>query len=437
MIKMFITLQELRKRIYCKAKADKVWRFWGIYVHVCKLETIITAYNLAKKNDGAPGIDGVTFDMVEESGLEQFLKEIQASLMTKTYCPMRNRLKEIPKGNGKTRTIGVPTIRDRVVQGALKLIMEPIFEADFQEGSFGGRPKRSAHQAIDLVSHAINVKKSRIIDIDLKTYFDTVRHDKLLAKVAQRVQDTAILWLLKRMLKANGKIGLGQGSVLSPLLSNIYLNEIDKMLEKAKEVTRNGKYTRMEYARYLDDLIVLIDSYREGDWLVKAIPKRLSEEFEKLGLSINTEKTKIADLAKGETISFLGFDFRQRRTKDGKTWALYSPMTKARTKVIRRMKEIFQRYESQPIKRVIELINPILRGWTNYFRIGHASQCFSYVRDWTEKKIRRHLGRARARKGFGWKVWSRAWIYRELRLFRDYQIRWLTKDVQMSFFKSE
>src|SRR5215469_10266304 len=253
MIKTPIELQDLKRKIYTKAKADTAWRFWGLYVHVCKMETLHEAYLLAKKNNGAPGIDGVTFEAIEAGGVEAFLKQLRDELAAHKYRPMRNRRQEIPKGDGKVRVLGIPAIRDRVVQGALKLILEPIFEADFQPGSFGYRPRRTAQEAVQRVAEAIVKCKTRVIDIDLRAYFDNVRHDLLLQKVAHRVSDANVMGLLKMMLKATGKKGVPQGGVISPLLSNLYLNEVDKMLEKAKETTRNGKYTYLEYARYADD----------------------------------------------------------------------------------------------------------------------------------------------------------------------------------------
>src|SRR6201988_865791 len=267
MIKAPISLQDLRRSLYIKAKAEPAWRFWGLYVHVCKTETLYEAYQMAKRNDGAPGIDGVTFEAIEESGVEGFLKQIRGELVTNTYRPMQARKKEIAKdGGNKIRVLSIPAIRDRVVQGALKLILEPIFEADFQSGSFGYRPKKTAHDAIDRVARAIVQQKTRIIDFDLRAYFDNVRHDRLLEKVAQRVDDADIMHLLKVMLKASGKKGVPQGGVISPLLSNLYLNEVDRMLERAREVTRNGKYTYIEYARFADDLVILIDAYKRHDW---------------------------------------------------------------------------------------------------------------------------------------------------------------------------
>ncbi len=266
MTKTSISVQDLRRSMYVKAKAEKSWRFWGLYVHVCKMETLEAAYAVAKKNNGAPGLDGVTFAAIEEAGVEAFLLDLQAELVSETYRPSRNRRQEIPKGNGKVRVLGIPCIRDRVIQGALKLILEPIFETDFQPGSYGYRPKRTAHQAVQRVAEAIVHNKTQVIDGDLASYFDTMRHDVLLGKVARRVRDDQVLRLLRLILKAGGKRGVPQGGVISPLMSNLYLTEVDKMLERAKEVTRQGRFTYVEYARFADDLVILIDGYRKWDW---------------------------------------------------------------------------------------------------------------------------------------------------------------------------
>ncbi len=211
-----IELRDLRRRIYVKAKAEPEWRFWGLYVHVCKLETLREAYALAKRNNGAPGIDGVTFEAIEAGGVESFLEQLRGDLVTGEYLPLRNRRQEIPKDGGKIRVLGIPAIRDRVVQGALKLIVEPIFEADFQAGSYGYRPQRSAHAAVERVAAAIVSNKTRVIDVDLSSYFDNIRHHLLLEKVARRVNDGDVLRLLKKILKANGKKGVPQGGVCSP-----------------------------------------------------------------------------------------------------------------------------------------------------------------------------------------------------------------------------
>jgi len=225
----------------------------------------------------------------------------------------------------KVRILSIPCIRDRVVQGALKLILEPIFEADFQSGSYGYRPKKTAHEAINRVAGAIVQRKTRVIDIDLRSYFDGVRHDVLLAKVAKRVKDDDVMHLLKIMLKATGTKGVPQGGVISPVLSNLYLNEVDRMLERAKESTRCGKYTFIEYARFADDLVVLIDAHPRHDWLMKAVEKRLREEIAKLQVQINEEKSRIVDLERGESFGFLGFDFRRVRSLKGAWRPQYTP----------------------------------------------------------------------------------------------------------------
>jgi RNA-directed DNA polymerase len=387
------------------------------------MEALQWAYRDAKANNGAPGLDGVTFADIEKAGLESFLDQIQKELISRTYRPMRNRIKEIPKGKDKVRVLGIPGIRDRVVQGALKLILEPIFEADFQEGSYGYRPKRTAHAAIDRVSSAVVKNKTRVIDLDLKSYFDNVRHDILLKKVAERVNDDEVMRLLKLILQAGGKRGVPQGGVISPLLSNIYLNEVDKMLERAKEVTRKGRFTYIEYARFADDLVVLVDGFRKWEWLLKAAHNRLVEEFEKLDVQMNQEKTRIVDLSQDETFSFLGFDYRRLRTRRGAWGVRVTPRMKARTTLLQKLKEVFRRHQSQAVDRVVYLINPILRGWANYFRVGNSSKCFGYVKDWVEKKIRRHLMYARKRRGFGWNRWNRAWLYETLGLYNDYGVR--------------
>jgi len=277
---------------------------------------------------------------------------------------------------------------------------------------------------------SLSIVKGRVqvIDIDLKAYCDTIRHDRLLRKVGQRVDDDKLLRLLKLILKTSGKRGVPQGGLISPLLSNIYLNEVDRMLEKAKEVTRTGKYLHLEYARFADDLVVLVDGFKKWRWLIVAVKKRLRQEFDKLDVELNLEKTKVVDLSKGGVFSFPGFHFRRNITRNGKVGVLYMPTMKARKALTQKLKHIFRRFRSQAVSHVIEIINPILRGWVNDFRMGMSSQCFGYIKDWVEKKVRCHMMKARNIRGFGWDRWSRSWLYTGLGLFSQYSVRYQTTE---------
>jgi RNA-directed DNA polymerase len=272
------------------------------------------------------------------------------------------------------------------------------------------------------VDKAIVEGKTRIIDLDLRAYFDSVQHYLLLEKVARRVQDAEVMRLLNLILRSTGKKGVPQGGVISPVLSNLYLNEVDRMLEKARTTTRRGKYTHAQYARFADDMVILIDSHPRNDWLMKAVDKRLREELAKLKVEINEEKTRMVNLTKGGSFGFLGFEYRLIRSRQGKWRTQLVPKMKKRTALLRKLKSIFQRYRSQPVGRVIEEINPILRGWVNYFAVGHSSRCFSFIKLWVEKKIRRHLMRARGQRGFGWMRWSTTWLHDKLGIFNDYRV---------------
>jgi RNA-directed DNA polymerase len=217
--------------------------------------------------------------------------------------------------------------------------------------------------------------------------------------------------------------------VISPLLSNLYLNEVDKMLERAKRVTRHRQWTVVEYARFADDMVVLVSAHPKQRWLQGAVEKRLREELGKLQVEVNENKTYRAELSRGESFGFLGFEFRRVRSRSGHWMPLYRPQMKKRTALLRRLKVIFRGLRSQPVTRVILAINRVLRGWVNYFAVGHASKCFSFIRNWVEQKIRRHLARSRQRQGFGWKRWSRRWLYDALGLFNDYRVRSRSKVV--------
>jgi len=421
-----MNLQDLRRKIYVKAKTEKQWCFWGLYVHVCKLETLQESYKLAKQNNGAPGIDGVTFKDVEASGIDKLLAEIQSELIDKSYRPMGSRKIQIPKADGKSfRELSIPTIRDRIVAGAVKLILEPIFEADFQEGSYGYRPKRQITDAMTRVTTALQRRNTKVIDVDISNFFGNVRHDIALAKIAKRVQDAEVLRLVKLILKSSGKTGLPQGNPLSPLISNLYLNCIDEMLEKGKLVTQTNGHENFEYVRFADDLVILINEKLRNAWLVKAIIKRLHEELAKLGLTINEQKTKIVDFKDPkQSFPFLGFDYRYRKTRQGKDGILRTPRRQARIKLQQKIKATFKAKRGRPLKEVVEIINPILRGWVNYFRIGNSGRCFSVIKDWVQKKVRRHIYKAKKQRGFGWKRWSTEQLYQYSSLFNDYEVRY-------------
>jgi len=206
------SLQDLRRQIYRKAKSDKTHRFWGLFVHIAKTETLAEAYQQAKRNGGAPGPDGQTFADIEAAGCGSFLEALRDELLAGTYQPQPNRAVEIPKGEGKVRKLQIPCIRDRVVQGALRLILEAIFEADFCPNSYGYRPKRSPHQALAEVRRSLLRRMSTVIEVDIARYFDTIRHSLLLEQIARRVQDPAVLHLVKQILKVGGKIGVPQGA---------------------------------------------------------------------------------------------------------------------------------------------------------------------------------------------------------------------------------
>ena len=425
MTKASIQLQELRRKIYRKAKTEKHWRFWGLYCHICKNEVLQESYRLAKANDGAPGIDGKSFDEIEAEGVVGFLEGIRQELLTRTHRPLPNRRVEIPQGNGKTRTLGIPTIKDRVVQGALKLILEPIFEADFKDCSYGYRPKRHAHQAIDRVTAGMLYGLTRVVDIDLSGYFDNIRHHILLEKIARRVQDDEVMHVIKLILKANGTKGVPQGGIISPLLSNLYLNEVDGLMERAREVTKRKGYYNLDYVRSADDMVILVHSHPNEDWLLEKVQERLKEEFDKLQVQMNEEKTKVVNLKEGGCFSFLGFDFRLNRNREGALYVSKTPRKKKYKEIGKKVKAALKANWNKPLNEVIQTLNIIIRGWVNYFRIGNSNSTFDKVRNYIERKVRRFVMRRKKLKGFGWKLWSREDIYQKWGLYNDYRIRYI------------
>jgi RNA-directed DNA polymerase len=427
MTKAPISLQELRRRIYRKAKSDKTYRFWGIFVHITKPETLEETYRAAKRNGGAPGLDGQTFEDIERTGRPEFLASVREELITGRYKPQPNRV-DIPKGNGKFRTLQIPCIRDRVVQGAVKLILEAIFEADFCSNSYGFRPQRSPHRALAEVRRSVLRRMSTVIDVDLSRYFDTIRHSVLLDKIATRVQDPQVLHLVKQIIKAGGKIGVPQGGPFSPLAANIYLNETDWAFDAIRRKTAQGSYEAVNYHRFADDIVITVDGHHsKRGWAERAL-QRLQEQLAPLGVELNEEKTKVVNLLKGEAFGFLGFDLRRVRKSNkskGGYFIRMTPKKKARKAVKAKIRETIRRGGATPAKMLISQINAILTGWVNYFRVGHSSRAFSEVRDYVEMKVRTLLTRRKRRRksSVGWRRWSNEYLYGVLGLYWDWTAR--------------
>src|SRR5262249_39829236 len=389
MIKAPGSLQDLRRRIYRKAKSEQTHRFWGLFVHVAKLDTLTEAYQQAKRNGGAPGLDGQTFADIEAVGLDQFLEAMRDELLAGTYQPQPNRAVEIPKGEGKVRKLQIPCIRDRVVQGALKLILEAIFEADFCPNSYGYRPKRSPHQTLAAVRRSLLRRMSTVIEVDLARYFDTIRHDILVQQIARRVQDPAVLHLVKQILKAGGKIGVPQGGPFSPLAANIYLNEVDWAFDAIRRQTAQGPYEAVNYHRFADDIVITVSGHHtKRGWAARAL-QRLQEHLTRLGVGVNLEKTKVVDLLRDEAFEFLGFELRRvpNRARDGH-FIVMTPGKKARLALKARLRELLRHGGATPLKELIAQLNTVLRGWVQYFRVGNASRAFNEIRDYVEMKVR-------------------------------------------------
>ncbi|MGH2912954.1 MAG: group II intron reverse transcriptase/maturase [Solirubrobacteraceae bacterium] len=418
-------LQDLRRRIYRKAKSDKTHRFWGLFVHVTKMQTLEEAYRIAKGNGGAPGIDGQSFEAIEASGVAHLLEEIREELVTGSYQPKPNRRVDIPKENGKVRTLQIPCIRDRVVQGALKLILEAIFEADFCPNSYGFRPKRSPHGALAQVRRSVLRRMSTVIDVDLSHYFDTIRHSILLGKIAKRVQDPEVMHLVKQIIKVGGQIGVPQGGPFSPLAANIYLNEIDWMFDAIRRKTTQGPYEAVNYHRFADDIAITVSGHHtKRGWAQRAL-QRLEEQLIPLGVTLNREKTKIVDTLVGDAFGFLGFDLRRVRNREQTGYfILMTPKKKARKAVKAKIRELIGRSGAMPAPVLISKLNAVVAGWVNYFRVGNASRAFSEVRDYLEMKVRTLLTRRKRRRkrSIGWRRWSNEYLYGVLGLYWDWTL---------------
>jgi RNA-directed DNA polymerase len=302
--------------------------------------------------------------------------------------------------------------------------LEPIFEADFHASSFAYRPKRTAHQALDRVVHGLVQGLTRVIDVDLKSYFDNVRHHLLLRKLAMRVQDRKVLHLVKQILKANGKKGMPQGGVLSPLLANLYLNELDQVMEEemAKR-RREGRWDRVLY-RYADDMVILVDGYPQWQPHVGMIQRQLGQELRKVQIEINEEKTKVVDFSSGGSFGFLGFDLRVGRNRFGKQFVLRTPMRKKQSELLKRVGRTLKYSRHRKLDEVMDRLRPVIVGWVNYFRVGNSRRAFDRIRFEIMRKVRRFAMKQKGRPGYGWRRWSNEQIYREWGLVNDYSVQY-------------
>lgn len=420
-----IKIQELQRKLYRKAKQEGEFRFYALYDKVYRGDILKHAYNLVRNNKGSSGVDGITFADIEEreGGAGEYLGKIAGELRNKTYKPMPVRRVYIPKPDGSKRPLGIPTIKDRVAQMAVKIVIEPIFEADFQENSYGFRPKRNAHQAVDDISLHLAKGKTEVVDADISKYFDSIPHDKLMKQVAKRIVDKNILGLIKMWLKApvveegeDGKKrykgndkGTPQGGVISPLLANIYLNVMDKIWKLKKVQERLGA----RLVRYADDFVVLCKGNPER------ILRGIKAVLEELELSLNEEKTKLVD-ARQESFNFLGFTIEVKKNpKTGKKFPLITPSKKAMTHIKAEIKRLTCRKNlALPKEVVVSKLNEVVRGWTNYFYYGNCSKDLTRLKGFLDERVRIYLRRKHGKKSRGYKAYPYKYLYENLGLYK-------------------
>jgi RNA-directed DNA polymerase len=414
-------IRTLQRKLYCKAKAEPAFRFYLLYDKVCRADILGHAYRLARANAGAPGVDGVTFAQIEAAGLDAWLASLREDLASKTYRTAPVRRVMIPKPGGGERPLGIPTIRDRVIQTAAKLVLEPIFEADFDDGAYGYRPGRSATDAIQDVHRLICRGYTDVVDADLSKYFDTIPHADLLKSVARRISDRNVLWLVKQWLKApieerdgdgrrhmsGGKgstRGTPQGGVASPLLANIYMNRFLKHWRRSDR----GTAFRAHIVNYADDFVILSQGYAaEALAWTKAV-------VTKLGLSLNEAKTSLKD-ARTERFDFLGYSFGPHcYQRNGKRYLGASPSEKSVQRAKTRVDDVLVPGNMQPWPEVRTQLNSLLRGWSAYFSYGTRSRAYRAIDHYVCERVRHFLGRRHKVPGRGTQCFSSDLIFGKL-----------------------